>query len=332
MSFFSLLAVFILEQIQPLPYRRLIRNPIEALASLLAKRFNAGRYQHGMLATLIVLGPLLSGLLLLYMFLNVVNPVLGWALNVLVLYLTMGFRQFSHHYTEILLALRNENLPLARQLLADWRYANGVPSPDKPGLEQTEDIAREAIELALLGAHRHVFSVLLWFVLLPGPIGAVLYRVTALLACSWERSEKKMGSSPSDFPLFARRLFVLLDWFPARATAAAFAIVGNFEDAVYCARNESSDWSDEATGIILASAAGALGVRISTRVPLVVSEIPEGLEDLSLTSTEGSRDYDEPFGEVAGVDFMQSAVGLVWRATVLWVLLLFLLGLASIFG
>jgi adenosylcobinamide-phosphate synthase len=331
MSFFSLLAVFILEQIQPLPYRRLIRNPIEGLAAVLSKRFNAGQYQHGMLATIVVLMPLLGGLLLLYLFLNAINPILAWSLNVLVLYLTMGFRQFSHHYTEILLALRNDDLPLARQLLAEWRYANGVPAPEKLGLEQSEEIARESIELALLGAHRHVFAVLLWFVILPGPIGAVLYRVTTVLAEAWEHSEAQMGSAPSDFPLFARRLFNFLDWLPARATAAAFAIVGNFEDAVFCARTELSDWSDEATGIILASAAGALGVRLSTRVPLAVSEMPDGLADFDAEIAD-RHDCDEPFGQVAGVDFMQSAIGLVWRATVLWVLLLFLLGLASLFG
>jgi len=32
------------------------------------------------------------------------------------------------------------------------------------------------------------------------------------------------------------------------------------------------------------------------------------------------------------VDFMQSGVGLVWRATLFWMLLLFLLGLASLAG
>lgn len=328
MSFFSLLAVFILEQIQPLPYRHFVRNPLNALAGLLSRRFNAGQYQHGMLATLIVLVPLLMFLLVVYFALDEVNPLLAWAFNVLVLYLTMGFRQFSHHYTEILVALRQEDLPLARQLLADWRYANGVPASDKQGLEPAEEIARESIELALLGAHRHVFAVLLWFVLLPGPLGAVLYRVTGLLAEAWEQSESKMGSTSSDFPLFARRLFVLLDWLPARATAAAFAIVGNFEDAVYCARAEWTDWSDKATGIILASAAGALGVRLSTRVAVAEVPVVDGLEEFS----EATDEMSEPFGQTAGVDFMQSAVGLVWRATVLWVLLLFLLGLASFFG
>jgi cobalamin biosynthesis protein CobD/CbiB len=37
-------------------------------------------------------------------------------------------------------------------------------------------------------------------------------------------------------------------------------------------------------------------------------------------------------GDAADVDFMQSAVGLVWRALVLWLLLLLLLGLASLVG
>ena len=37
-------------------------------------------------------------------------------------------------------------------------------------------------------------------------------------------------------------------------------------------------------------------------------------------------------GDPPDADFMQSAVGLVWRATVLWMLLLFLLGLASLVG
>ena len=325
MSFFSLLAVFLLEQLQPLSYRRFVRTPVHALADLLAARLNAGAYRHGVLATLVVLVPLLAGLLILYVLLDAANPLLAWALNVLVLYFTMGFRQFSHHYTAILEALEEGDLPAARQLLADWRYANGVPPSCHGRPEQTEDIAREAIELALMGAHRHVFAVLLWFILLPGPIGAVLYRVTSLLAEAWRQGDTVVGGQRSEFPLFARRLFEMLDWLPARATAAAFAIVGNFEDTVYCVRQEADNWSDPSTGIILAGASGALGVRLGNHVPVAVA--PDGLDEFSVPA-----EVEEPFGQEAGIDFMRSAIGLVWRATVLWVLLLFLLGLASFFG
>ena len=69
--------------------------------------------------------------------------------------------------------------------------------------------------------------------------------------------------------------------------------------------------------IVLASGAGALGVQLGAPVAEGV-EVAGGLE-LGL-------------GDPADADTMQSAVGLVWRATVLWMLLLFLLELASLVG
>ena len=38
------------------------------------------------------------------------HPFLGLAWNALVLYLTLGFRQFSHFYTDIQLALADNDL------------------------------------------------------------------------------------------------------------------------------------------------------------------------------------------------------------------------------
>lgn len=326
MSFFSLLAVFILEQIQPLSYRRLVRNPLMALAAWTAKLFNVGTVRHGVLATLLVLIPLCVLVLLAYGLLYAMNPLLAWGLNVVVLYLTMGFRQFSHHYTAILEALQNDELDIARKLLADWRFENGIPRDDRARPESAEEIARASIELALLGAHRHVFAVLLWFILLPGPVGAILYRTSAVLAEAWKDEVSPL--SGEGFGAFAIKLFAILEWLPVRATAAAFAIVGNFEDAVYCAREQASAWADRATGIILASASGALGVRLSTQIAVRQREV----DVLATDYVDETPEEAPPFGEVADVNFMQSAVGLVWRATVLWVLLLFLLGLASVFG
>jgi cobalamin biosynthesis protein CobD/CbiB len=68
---------------------------------------------------------------------------------------------------------------------------------------------------------------------------------------------------------------------------------------------------------VLAGGAGALGVRLD--MPVV-----EGVE----ISDRGELGLGDP----ADVDAMQSGVGLVWRATLLWMLLLFLLGLASLAG
>ncbi|MDR1994466.1 CobD/CbiB family protein [Azonexus sp.] len=307
MSLLSLIAVFLIEQLQPLNYRRLVAEPLAAWADFIESRCNAGGRHHGVLAWCLAVLPPVALLAIVYVFLYRLSPILAWVLNVGVLYLTVGFRQFSHHYTDIQLALRLDDLPRARELLGEWidRPTAGLGS---------EEIARLTIEEALAASHRHVFAVLLWFVILPGPCGAALYRIAAVLRQRWGEAE---GATANEFSLFARRVFGIIDWLPLRATAAAFAIVGDFEDAVYCWRTQPAHWPDRDLGIVLASGAGALGVQLGR--PLI-----EG--------TEAADSAELGLGDPPDVDFMQSAVGLVWRATVLWMLVLFLLGLASLVG
>ena len=142
MSLLSLIAVFLIEQLQPLDYRRVIAEPLGAWADFIESRFNAGAYRHGVLAwCLAVLLPVLL-LGLAYGLLYSLSPVFALLLNIGVLYLTMGFRQFSHHYTNIQLALNLGDLERARQLLSEWqgRSTSGLNS---------EDIARLSIEGAL---------------------------------------------------------------------------------------------------------------------------------------------------------------------------------------
>ena len=307
MSLLSLIAVFLIEQLQPLNYRRFVAEPLGAWADFIESRFNAGVYRYGVFAwCLAVLVPVVL-LGALYGVLYSINPILAWVLNVGVLYLTMGFRQFSHYYTDIQLALRLGDLEQARHLLSEWQgratYNLG-----------SEDIARLSIEGALGASHRHVFGVLVWFVILPGPCGALLYRLSAVIA---ERWGAKKTQENNDFSIFPVQVFGMIDWLPLRATASAFAIVGDFEDAVYCWRTQPQQWPDRDLGIVLASGAGALGVQLG-------SPVADGMEV--------SDRAELGLGDPADVDFMQSAVGLVWRATVLWMLLLFLLGLASLVG
>ena len=307
MSLLSLIAVFLIEQLQPLDYRRIVAEPLGAWADFIESRFNAGAFRHGVLAwCLAVLLPvaLVGGV---YAALYALNPLFGLLLNIGVLYLTMGFRQFSHHYTEIQLALRLGDIERARQLLEEWLGHSAYK------LDST-DIARLAIEGALAASHRHVFAVLLWFVLLPGPCGALLYRLSLIVRERWGQVSVEADKG---FATFALQSFSIIEWLPVRVTASAFAVVGDFEDAAYCWRTQAAEWPDRDLGIVLAAGAGALGVQLGR--PVV-----EGVE-ISDRAELG-------LGDPADVDFMQSAVGLVWRATVVWLLLLFLLGLASLVG
>ena len=141
-----------------------------------------------------------------------------------------------------------------------------------------------------MDSYRQVFATLFWFTVLPGPAGAVLYRAAALLAEEWQGDAKGADTTPiaqarAVFGRPARTLLFLLDWVPARLTALSFAIVGDFEDAVFCWRTQASSWAGEDggehAGIVLASGAGALGVLVGGPVPVVGAE-PEERPELGL--------------------------------------------------
>jgi cobalamin biosynthesis protein CobD/CbiB len=306
MTFLSLLCALLLEQAWALRHDNPVYRGFGRLADAVETRFSTGRYREGVLAWALVMGPVLAatiaGAILLKGFGTL--AVLLW--NVAVLYLTMGFRRFSHFFTEIQEALRAGEIERAREFLARWRGESAAALGER-------EIARVAIEEGLLASHRSVFGTVAWFVAL-GPAGAMLYRGAALLAERW-------GGAPDpergDFGRFAERLFGWLDWVPVRLTAASFAVVGNFEDAVFCWRTQALSWASHAQGILLASGGGALGVRLGDALH----------EDGGLRLRPELGVGDEP-----EVEHMQSAAGLVWRALVVWMFLVLIVSIAHALG
>jgi adenosylcobinamide-phosphate synthase len=313
MTLFSILMVLLLEQARPLTERRALFAPLVRYAGFLEKQFNDGQFLHGAIAWALGVLPLVFVLIVLQLLLWYLQPVLAFVLNIAVLYAVVGFREFSHYFTDIHLALRMGELARARQLLAEWRQQSG----DRLS---TEEVARLAIEEALVAAHRCVCAPLMWFVLL-GPAGAMLYRLSLFFEAHWGAREDPEFAAFGDF---SRRAFAVINWLPLRLTAAAFAVVGDFEDAVYCWRTQGSRWPDRSSGILLASGAGALGVRLGQPITDEIdAEIAGGVV----------RDRPElGLGDAADADFMQSTIGLVWRTLVLGILLLVLVWLASWVG
>ncbi len=310
MSLFALITALLLEQFHPLSSRKYLYGWLSSYVLFFQLHFNAGQREHGKIAWLLAVLPLLAGVVASYWLLYHVHPLFAWAFNVLVLYLTMGFRQFSHYFTDIHLALRADRLDEARGLLSRWR---GIPSHEL----NAEEVARVTIEQALIASHRNVFGVIVWFVLfsalgLGGAAGALLYRLGQFLRAHWGNADKyDLG----EFGGFARQAFYVLEWLPIRLTAMTFAIVGDFENTVYCWRTQAANWPDSEAGILLASGAGALGVRLG--MPLPQGGVMEDRAELGI-------------GDDADADFMQSAIGLVWRSVVFWMVLLLLLTLATL--
>ena len=104
MTVFALIAALILEQIRPLDDRATLSRPLAGSLDFIEHNLNAGAHHHGAAAWLITVLPLLVAATAIYYLLYQVSgfgTVLAWAWNVAVLYLTMGFRQFSHHLSLI---------------------------------------------------------------------------------------------------------------------------------------------------------------------------------------------------------------------------------------
>jgi len=306
MKFLALALALLLEQAWPLRRGNPLYAAFERYADYLERQFNGLQANHGVIAWLVAVLPLALLTVAVYALLREAGVLLAMAWSVAVLYVAMGFRRFSHCFTEIAQALREQNINTARDVLGRWR---GVPADEL----HAADISRVAIELGLLQAHRYVLGPIFWFVVL-GPVGPVVYRMADLLAARWGRL---IEPEKRTFAFFAERAFFWIDWLPARITAASFAIAGNFEDAIYCWRTQAASWGRGAEGVVLASGAGALGVKLGG----VLRE--EGM--LNQRAELG-------IGDEVDVEDLRGVVGLIWRALVLWLVLLLIVSLAQVVG
>jgi adenosylcobinamide-phosphate synthase len=312
MTFLSILCALLIEQMKPLRADNPVYAEIKSLAVRMEAWFNAGDASHGRMGWFLMMFALMAPTILIYWVLLRYDWFLGaFAWNVVIVYLTLGFRHYSHYFTSIQLALNAGDEAAARALLAEWTKLDTV------GMEVNE-ISRIAVEKALITTHRNVFGVFFWFLMPLGPAGAILYRVSEYLARAWNEPEHMRNEA---FGEFATRAFYWIDWIPVRLTAVAFAVVGNFEDAIYAWRNFAQRWSDQALGIILTAGGGAMGVRLGT--PL--ENAPRILPAEAGTVDSGEMEGEALPGEEPGVRALQSTVGLVWRALLLWMMLLLLL-------
>jgi adenosylcobinamide-phosphate synthase len=239
--------------------------------------------------------------------------------SALVLYASLGFRQFSFHFTQIRDALLAEDEALARKHLADWQKVDTQ-------LGSRSQLIGRLLEFSVWAAHRHVFGVLAWFSVLAafglGPTGAVLFRLSEFVARYWQH-QSEAHHQPVSTALTARAqsAWHLVDWVPARITAFGFAVVGNFEEAVDGWRRYAEQQQADSDGLLLAAAAGAMNVALPSLDPINSQVGPSGVQASVVTQ--------RPPPELAHLAIL---VGLLWRAVVMWIVLLALLTMARLLG
>lgn len=293
MSLFALLAALLWEHYRPRPHPSPLAALLDRQADWLLERFNAGQEVHGWLAWGAgVLAPALL-LALLGHALADLSGLLAWAWAVPVLYLAMGYKTPAENALAVAGALLVGDLPRARRELAGFRAG------ETADLDESA-VIRLTVEYLLGRALSHLFGVIFWFCLL-GVFGAGLYYLGHRLLERWRRE------TPFVLPL--ARLADWLDWLPARALALSFAVVGDFDGAWNGWRGNR--WPRTNEGVVLASGAGALGIRLGG--PLHA----------------GYSDPERPElgqGEWPDQEYIQGAAHLVLRALLLWLGVLLLLG------
>jgi membrane protein required for beta-lactamase induction len=158
--------------------------------------------------------------------------------------------------------------------------------------ENVEDNAHDVTSAVLVQANERLFGVLFWFVLL-GPLGAVMWRSSSLL----QRYYRYDG----EFGLAASWLYGLLSWLPARLLALAYAMSGHFDAALdgwKAAQSRQPVGGEGSMMVLTETGMGALG-----------------LPDDSFTGT--------------GREPVQAAMRLVWRSLVIWVVIIALMTLVG---
>jgi len=304
MSFLVLVAVLALEHWYPLADRGDQRALLGRYAMQVERMFGGNESRRGVAIWLSAIAPMLLASWFVYALAERASPLLALLANIAVLYFTMGFRRDGQYFAQIQIALKDNDISKARDALSAWRRSDC-------GELDREAVARVAVEEAFIASHHRFFAVVFWFVLLPGPLGAILYRLAMFLSRRWDggRGPEAQGS-----PSFARRAFAALDWLPARLTAATFAVVGDFEDAVYCWRAQAASWVNPTHGVVLASGAGALGAKLG----MPIRENGEVVERAELG-----------LGDPVDEAHLELTVGLIWRALVVWLIMLLLVALVG---
>jgi adenosylcobinamide-phosphate synthase len=307
MSFFTLLIALVLEQVRAVQSGHPVHGWMLSWVEWVRRHFDAGQAHHANWAwALAVLLPTLLSALVFWA-LSWVAGLLAWAWVVGVLYLSMGFRQFSHHFTEIRDALAQGDADAARTELARWL------SIETHRLTRHQLIAL-TMQNGVVAAHRHVLGVIVCFVLFAalglGPAGAVLYRLAQLVGQRWVKpsTEGLVGESTASM---AERAWAAIDWLPVRMSALCFAVVGHFEESLSRWRAPTDSTLPSNDALLLAAAGGALAV--DWRDPSQAA----GLADEPLAPVEFK------------VAHLASTVALLWRSVVLWLFVLALLTMAA---
>ncbi|CAK0747686.1 AmpE protein [Gammaproteobacteria bacterium] len=220
------------------------------------------------------------------------HHLLELALGVAVLFFCLGPDNLDRQVREILAALGQGDQDRARDLAKEML---GWSSPSGP------TFSLRLADHILDAANHRLLAVLFWYVLL-GASGALLYRLTSWAVTFSETLTEEHGLLP-------KKILAWMDWLPARLTAVAYALGGSLDDALGAWRRcapPHPPLPGHATDLLVCIGRGAL--RIGRLVE--TGDTTEALDQ----------------------DLLHAALTLVWRALLIWLVVMVIATLSYAFS
>lgn len=273
-------------------------------AESIEQRFNGGLRRQGVYAVILAIAPVAVAVLLAAFVLHQIAGVLGFLFAVAVLYLCVDLQRLGSSAQAVANALDQGDVREAAARLKDLTGKDTVETT-------VAGVAHATVEAILKQANSLVMAPVFWFLVI-GPIGALLQRLASVLDRMWGHRTARFA----EFGWAAARLDDLITWVPARITAFSYAVMGSFEDALYCWRRRAGMWSDIGSGPLLTTGLGALRLETCEEP---AEEDAYGNAALNPATLPDAND-------------VRRALALVWRVLLFWLVIGLLMVAAHIAG
>lgn len=221
--------------------------------------------------------------------------------DIVIVYSAVATRSLKEHALSVADALQFGSIEQARGQL------KRIVSRDVDHTDHSE-IASGTCESVLENGSDAIFAALFWY-LLAGVPGVLIYRAVNTLDAMWGYKNERFYH----FGWAAAKLDDVLNFIPARLVALSYALMGNFQLAIQCWREQAGTWTSPNAGPVIAAGAGSLGIRLG-----------------GVAFYQGRTVYKPLLGvdKPASVDDIHRALALIDRTLYCWLVVIFMFGMA----
>ncbi len=251
------------------------------------RRLDGQPLRDGPVGIIVIIGLVALAVWVVLAILASLSGFLAFLFGLVVLIFTLGPRDLDQDIHEVLYSLEHNDTEAA------WLKAQKLDESDSFAGGSPQELVCWVRDRILVEANIRMFGVLFWFLLL-GPVGAVLFRLTCL--------SRQQPSVENNYLQAARDLYRILAWIPARLTVLCYALAGNFVNTISNWQGVSDLWQRDSEAFLIASGTGA-----------VEADYRAGSEEQEIDTSP-----------------VHHALGLVKRAVIVWIALLALLTLTGL--